>query len=76
MKKLPKRAAHILLPLILSGIMTSIVSALSIGRASASMAEFVHLWPTTWLMAWAVGFPIAAVVFPFVRKLVSMMVED
>jgi len=76
MKKLPKRASIILIPLILSCIMTGMVSAISISRASASVAEFFHLWPTTWLYSWMVGFPLATVVFPLVRRIVGMMVEE
>jgi hypothetical protein len=74
-KKIPKRYTGILIPFFLSLFMSGIITAISILRANGFNAEFFHLWPSTWAISWAIGFPVVLCVLPVVRKLVSFMVE-
>jgi hypothetical protein len=74
-KKLPKRYAAIIMPLILSMFMSGVVSAVSVLRANGINAQFFDLWPSAWGLSWMIAFPVVLVVFPIVRKIVSLIVE-
>lgn len=75
LKKLPKRYAGILMPFFLSIIMTGIISAINIGKMSATLDDFLAHWPQGWLYSWLVGFPVVLIVLPIVRRLVGLLVE-
>ncbi len=74
-KKFPAKAATIVMPLILSIIMTCIVSAISVLRSTGFTLDFVHLWPGAWLLSWFIAFPTLLIVLPAVRRIVGALVE-
>ena len=56
-RKLPARYAGILLPLVLSVLMTFVVSAIATARSLGLGADFLATWPTAWGLSWVVAFP-------------------
>ena len=76
MRKLPARYAGIVMPFLLTLLMTSIISFISTWRALGLGGEFVPIWLSAWLMSWAVAFPTILVVLPIVRRLTARLVES
>lgn len=75
MRKLPARYAGVVMPFILTLLMTSIISFISTWRAIGLGGEFVPVWLSAWAMSWGVAFPTILVVFPLVRRLTALVVE-
>ena len=73
--KLPARYAAIVMPLVLSVLMTFVVSAISTLRSLGPTPAFVATWPATWGISWLVAFPVLLAVLPLVRKIVAFAVE-
>ncbi len=65
----------IVLPFLLSMIMTLIVSAISTVHA-LGLSGIFRVWLESWLFSWVIAFPTLLVVLPFVRKLVRLVVEE
>lgn len=72
--RLPARYAVILMPLILSLMMTCIISAIATLRSLGPSPEFLALWPGAWALSWLIAFPTLLVILPLVRRLVGMLV--
>lgn len=75
MKKLPNKYSGIVMPFILSCFMTFIVSLISLIRAKGFSLSIINLWPSAWIISWAIAFPILLLILPFVRKIVNFIVE-
>ncbi len=73
---LPARYAPALFGLILSGLMSLLVSAISTLRAAGPGAEWPHLWIGAWLTAWLVAFPVVLVVARLTRRIVQRLVRQ
>lgn len=73
--RLPARAAGILMPLILSLMMTFIVSAIATLRSAGLAPDILWLWLGAWGMSWLVAFPTLLLVLPLVRRIVAALVE-
>jgi len=73
--RLPARYATIVMPLVLSIIMTCIISGVSTLRALGPTAEFLRTWPGSWVLSWLVAFPVLLIVLPLVRRIVALLVE-
>jgi len=73
--KLPARYAAIVMPLVLSVLMTFVVSAISTLRSLGPTPAFVTTWPAAWAISWLVAFPTLLAVLPLVRKIVAFAVE-
>ncbi len=73
--KLPARAENIVLPFILSILMTLIISGVSTLRSVGLVPEFYSLWLGAWGLSWLVAFPTLLLVLPLVRKLTGLVVE-
>ncbi len=74
-RRLPPRAAGIVMPLVLSIIMTFVVSAISTLRSLGPVPEVLKVWPTAWALSWLVAFPTLLLVLPLVRRIVGLIVE-
>ena len=74
-RKLPARFAPIVMPLILSVLMTFVVSVISTLKSLGPTPAFLATWPGAWALSWLVGFPTLLVVLPLVRRIVSLLVE-
>ncbi|MCO6414910.1 DUF2798 domain-containing protein [Siccirubricoccus sp. KC 17139] len=73
-RKLPARFATVLLPFLLSLMMTFIISGISTLLALGPSLAFLRAWPVSWAMSWMIGFPTLLVVLPLVRRLVGKLV--
>ena len=74
-RRLPARAQIIVMPMILSLLMSGSVSSIS----TLKVVGFAGLTPMRLLQAWGVSyliaFPAALLVMPLVRRLVALLVE-
>lgn len=70
---IPARFAPVVFGFILSGLMSCIVSAIATLRAVGLPPDFVALWMSSWVFAWAVAFPTVLVIAPITRKLVARL---
>lgn len=73
--KLPARYAAIVMPLVLSVLMTFVVSAISTLRSLGPTPAFMATWPGAWAISWLVAFPTLLAVLPLVRRIVAFAVE-
>ncbi len=73
--KLPARYAAIVLPFILSLLMTFVISGVSTLMSLGPTRAFVTTWPAAWALSWAVAFPTLIVLLPLVRRIVARVVE-
>jgi hypothetical protein len=74
-RKLPARYGAIVVPLILSILMTFIVSGISTVKSLGLSAGVLPAWLAAWGLSWVVAFPTLIVVLPFVRRLAAVVVE-
>lgn len=75
-RKLPARFAPIVMPFLLSLMMTCLVSLIASTRSVGVTSELVRLWPGNWALSWLVAFPATLLVLPLVKLLTSMLVES
>jgi len=70
---IPARYSHIVFGFFLSGMMSLIVSAISMLRATEGWNGFFGLWMGAWLPSWFVAFPVVLFVAPLARRLVTRL---
>ncbi|MBD9560728.1 DUF2798 domain-containing protein [Ensifer sp. ENS03] len=75
-KKLPHRYQAIVMPLVLSVLMSGIVSFVSTAIANGIHPDILTLWIKAWAFSWLVAFPSLLVVLPLVRRIVAATVEQ
>ena len=73
--KLPARYAGVVMPLLLSVLMTFIVSMVSTLRGIGLAPSFVRIWLGAWAISWLIGFPTLLLVLPIVRKATAAIVR-
>ena len=73
--KLPARYMAIVLPLLLSLLMTFVISGVSTLMSLGPTRAFVATWPAAWALSWFVAFPTLVGVLPLVRRIVALVVE-
>jgi hypothetical protein len=72
---LPSRYAALVMPFVLSILMSFIVSGVSTLKSLGIGAAFLSTWPFAWLLSWLVAFPTLLLVLPVVRRIVGLVVE-
>lgn len=72
---IPRKLAPLLFSFILSGLMSLIITAITIIRVSGFNAQFGTALLASWLAAWAVAFPTVSVVAPLARRIVDRLVN-
>lgn len=75
LRKLPARYGGLVLPLLLSILMTSVVSFVSIVRSVGLAPGLVPVWLGAWGWSWLVAFPTLLLVLPAVRRATDAFVE-
>jgi Protein of unknown function (DUF2798) len=75
MKKLPPRFASIVLPLILTCVLTGVLSLLATLRMVPLGPQVLAPWLFNWLLAWVIAFPIMVLFLPVARRLTARIVE-
>ncbi|MHC2378076.1 hypothetical protein ACVIU7_004646 [Bradyrhizobium liaoningense] len=73
-RKLPARYAPIVMPFVLSILMTAVVSVISTLRSLGATPAFLATWPGAWALSWLVAFPTLLMVLPLVRRIVAYLV--
>lgn len=75
LRKLPARAQIVVMPMILSLLMSGVVSSIStlkaIGWAEVTLPRLLQAWGVSYVIA----FPAALLVMPIVRRIVALLVE-
>ena len=74
-RRLPARYAALVMPFVLSVLMSLIVSGVSTLKSLGIGTMFLSTWPIAWLLSWLVAFPTLLLVLPLVRRIVSLVVE-
>ena len=74
-RKLPALYAVIVLPLLLSCIMTCLISGISTLRGVGFAPGVLQLWLGSWGLSWLIAFPTLLAVLPLVRRLTAAVVE-
>ncbi|MBQ0708799.1 MULTISPECIES: DUF2798 domain-containing protein [unclassified Ochrobactrum] len=73
-RKLPARYASIVMPFILSIMMTFVVSLIATAKSlGISHPDLASSWMSSWALSWVVAFPVLLAVLPVVRKIVSLV---
>lgn len=70
---IPQKFSPFLFGLILSGLMSLLVSGISMLRAMGLSQGFVSSWMDAWLTAWLFAFPIVLLVAPLTRVAVARL---
>jgi Protein of unknown function (DUF2798) len=80
--KIPKRFTPLLFPFLLSGLMTFLITGISIARILGTHALirapgiFLQTWMNAYISAWLVAYPVLLLVIPIVRRLVNWLTTD
>lgn len=69
------RCAALVMPFVLSVLMTLIVSAVSTLKSLGPSAAFLTTWPQAWFLSWLVAFPALLLVLPLVRRIVAFVCD-
>ncbi|MAW88979.1 MAG: hypothetical protein CMJ42_20875 [Phyllobacteriaceae bacterium] len=72
---LPRRFEGLVFGLLLTGMMSCLVSGLSVFLARGAAPGFAGLWLAAWLPSWALAFPVVLFVNPLVRRIVGTIVK-
>ncbi len=75
LRRFPARYAGILMPFILSILMTMVVSAVATVKNLGFGPEFLANWPSAWALSWVIAFPALLIALPLTRRLVRLLVE-
>jgi len=73
---LPQKFAPLLFGLILSGLMSLLVSGISMVRATGLVHGFVGAWTSAWLTAWLFAFPVVLLIAPIARAAVARLTAN
>lgn len=73
---IPAKYEPVLFGLFLSGLMSFLVSGISILRTAGWGAGFLELWTGAWLTAWFFAFPIVLLAAPLARHAVRHLVRQ
>lgn len=73
-RRLPARYGAVVMPFILSVLMTFVVSGIATLKALGASPQMLSVWPISWGLSWLVAFPTLLVILPLVRKLVALVV--
>ena len=73
--KLPARYAGLVMPFLLSLLMTCIVSFISTLNSIDLSPLFPPVWLRAWGLSWLVAFPTLLLVLPLVRRLTAALVD-
>ncbi len=76
LKKLPARYMAVVMPFILSLMMSGIVSLISTLKSMGFQDGIVSLWLASWLISWIVAFPSVLIILPIAKRFASMFVQS
>lgn len=73
--KLPAKYAGIIMPLLLSGLMSGTISMLNLWKNIGWFDDFFSQWLGIWLFSWLVAFPTVMIFLPLVRRFTALVVD-
>lgn len=73
--RIPARYTGVVMPFILSMLMTCIVSLICTLKTNGLAEDLPHIWLSAWGLSWLVAFPTLLLILPFVRKLTALIME-
>lgn len=73
--KLPARYAGIVMPLLLSVLMTCVVSLVSTLHSVGPVQGLLRIWLGAWAISWIIAFPALLLLLPVVRKATAAIVD-
>ena len=74
--KLPLRYGALVMPLLLSILMTCVVSLISTLKSIGMSPQLGSKWLAAWGISWLVAFPILLLLLPVVRKATAALVRS
>ena len=75
LRRLPARYGALLMPFILSLLMSAIVSFIATVKNDGITDGLMLRWLEAWEISWLIAFPTLLVVLPLVRRIVGLLVE-
>lgn len=75
MKKLPAKFTPWIMPLMLSGIMSAIISFVNIVKTLGFVDGLFTIWLQAWVLSWAIAYPAVLTAFPIVKWIMSKIIE-
>jgi len=75
MKKLPAKTRWVVMPLLLTMLMTAVVSLIATIRA-AGLHGIFHLWLGSWLFSWLIAFPTILIILPLLNKFLRLIIAE
>ncbi|AYO56012.1 MULTISPECIES: DUF2798 domain-containing protein [Acinetobacter] len=73
--KLPAKYAGVIMPLLLSGLMSGTISMLNLWKNIGWFDGFFSQWLGIWLFSWLVAFPTVMIFLPLVRRFTALVVD-
>ncbi|MDR6816484.1 cellulose synthase/poly-beta-1,6-N-acetylglucosamine synthase-like glycosyltransferase [Neorhizobium sp. 2083] len=73
--RLPARYAALLMPFVLSILMTFVVSGVATLKNLGFSPEFLPSWMSAWLVSWLIAFPTLLGALPVTRRIVQFIVR-
>ncbi|WP_137154625.1 DUF2798 domain-containing protein [Rhizobium sp. FKL33] len=74
--RLPARYAGLLLPFVLSLLMTFVVSGVSTIKVIGLSPDILGHWMSAWGVSWLIAFPTLLVAMPTARRIVRAVTES
>jgi hypothetical protein len=74
--RIPARYAGLLLPFVLSLLMTFVVSGVSTVKMTGLSADLFGHWMSAWGVSWLIAFPTLLIAMPAARRVVRAVTES
>ncbi|WP_046668755.1 DUF2798 domain-containing protein [Neorhizobium galegae] len=75
LKFLPAHSASLLMPLVLSILMTFVVSGVATVKNLGLAFEFFPNWMSAWAISWVIAFPTLLGALPVTKRIVQALVK-
>ena len=72
---IPARYANLLFSFLLSGMMSLLITGLTVLRTRGLSEGLVEAWLWGWINGWAVAFPLVLVLAPATRRMVRALTD-
>ena len=73
--KLPAKYAAVVIPFILSFLMSGLISFINIIHNIGFVDHFATVWVSAWFFSWCVAFPAVLILLPIVRRITVRLVD-
>ena len=73
--KLPAKYAAVVIPFILSFMMSGLISMINIIHNIGFVEHFAAVWISAWFFSWCVAFPAVLILLPIVRRITARLVD-